>query len=71
MACDTDLEISAGASPGEFTTRVVHAASGGEPSVVSPGEQQLRQVGQQLFDALFNGAVLSAYRASLRVASTK
>src|SRR5271166_6340985 len=34
MACDIELEIFAGSSPGEFTTRVVNAPSGGEPSAV-------------------------------------
>lgn len=97
MACDIELEIGAGASPGEFTTRVVDAPSGGEPSVttlldvdgllrdrnaleaavlasgvsgrgLSAAEQQLRQVGTQLFDALFSGPVMGIYRASLGVA---
>jgi hypothetical protein len=36
--------------------------------VLSPGEQQLRTVGQELFDALFSGPVGEAYRESARSA---
>lgn len=94
MSCDIELEIGAGSGPSEFITRVVRAASGGEPSagmhldvdgllqnrdallttvlasavpgrpIRSRGAEQLRRVGQQLFDALFSGPVRGAYRAS-------
>jgi hypothetical protein len=37
----------------------------------SPGEQLLRDVGRQLFDAVFSGEVGSAYRASYAVASER
>ncbi|MET0454931.1 MAG: CHAT domain-containing protein [Mycobacterium sp.] len=39
--------------------------------ILSPGEQRLRIVGQQLFDALFSGPVGEAYRASADAASAR
>ena len=36
-----------------------------------PGKQQLQNVGQQLFEAVFSGDVGSAYRASYAVASDR
>jgi hypothetical protein len=39
--------------------------------VGTPGEQQLRRVGQQLFEALFSGPVAGTYRASLAVAQER
>ncbi len=39
--------------------------------VVPAHEQQLRRVGQQLFDALLSGSVLGTYRASLGVAQQR
>ena len=101
MSCNIELEIGAGSGPGEFITRVVHAASGGEPSatmrldvdgllrdrdtlettvlasavparlVRSGGAEKLRDIGQQLFEALFSGPVRDAYRASKGVAVQK
>jgi hypothetical protein len=35
MSCDIELEIGAGSSPGEFTTRVVRAPAAGEPAAVA------------------------------------
>lgn len=35
MACDIELEVGAGATPGEYSVRVVRAVSGGEPVVVT------------------------------------
>ena len=101
MACKIELEICATSSPDEFTTRVISAPSGGEPSAVarldvdgllrdrdtlettvlasavtgrktvSSDEEQLRQMGRLLFDALFSGPVLGTYRASLGVAQQR
>ena len=101
MACKIELEIDAASTPEEFTTRVISAPSGGEPSarvqldaegllrdrealettvlasavagrkIVSSHEQQLRQMGRVLFDALFSGAVLGTYRASVGVAQQR
>ena len=96
MACEIELEVGIGAAPGELTTRVVNAVSGGEPSattlldvttllqdrdaleqaVLASGtgaglpatEERLRDVGRQLFEALFVGPVLGTYRASMGVA---
>ncbi|OBH15181.1 CHAT domain-containing protein [Mycobacterium sp. E3247] len=97
MSCEIELEIGPGAKGGEFTTRVVRAASGGEPAAtarldvdgllrnrdaleamvvasgvtgrgLAPAEQELQRVGAELFDALFSGAVLGTYRASLGMA---
>jgi hypothetical protein len=39
--------------------------------IVPAHEQQLRRVGQQLFDALLSGSVLGTYRASLGVAQQR
>lgn len=35
MACEIELEVGAGAGPGDVTARVVNAVSGGEPSVTT------------------------------------
>ena len=100
MSCEIELEIGAGAGPGEFTTRVINAPAGGQPSAVvqldvdrllrdrqaletavllsalprrglSDSEDQLRQVGRQLFDAVFSGPVLGAYQSSLGAAQQR
>src|SRR3954452_22906934 len=98
MVSEIELEIGAGAEPGEFGTRVVRAASGGQPTarmqldvdrllrdrdnventgpasvvmarrVLPVGEQQLRQIRQELFGSLFVGPVYGAYRASMGAA---
>jgi hypothetical protein len=47
----------------DLETAVLASAVTGR-RVLSPGEQRLRTVGQQLFDALFTGLVGEAYRAS-------
>jgi hypothetical protein len=47
-------------------------ASGASGRRIAPAhEQQLRRVGQQLFDALLSGSVLGTYRASLGVAQQR
>jgi hypothetical protein len=46
---------------------VLASASAGR-RILSPGEQRLRDVGRQLFDALFSGPVHEAYRASVSAA---
>jgi hypothetical protein len=43
---------------------VVLASAATSRRIFSPGEQRLRDVGQQLFEALFSGSVNEAYRAS-------
>jgi hypothetical protein len=47
---------------------VVLASAATSRRVFSPGEQRLRDVGQQLFEALFTGPVNEAYRASASAA---
>ena len=44
---------------------------GNGPKYSLPGEQRLRAVGQQLFEALFSGPVGEAYRASVDSASAR
>jgi CHAT domain-containing protein len=47
---------------------VVLASAATSRRIFSPGEQRLRDVGQQLFEALFSGPVNEAYRASASTA---
>ena len=54
----------------DLETAVLASAVAGR-RILSPGEQRLRTVGQQLFDALFSGAVGEAYRASAASASSR
>ena len=49
---------------------VLASASAGR-RILSPGEQRLRDVGRQLFDALFSGPVHEAYRASVSAADQR
>jgi hypothetical protein len=94
-----EVAVGVGSRPGEYSVRVVRAASGGEPhgvlhldvegllrrrsgienavlasaaqarsGVVPAVEQPLRSTGQEMFEALFTGAVGETYRASLAVA---
>jgi hypothetical protein len=101
MAFFFELEFGPVSGPGEFTTRVVNAPSGGtQPAAVqldvekllrdrdalettvlasavtarrllTGPEQELRQVGRSLFDAMFSGPVLGAYRASVATAQQR
>ena len=50
---------------------VVLASAATGRRVLSPGEQRLRDVGRQLFDALFSGPVHEAYRASVSAADQR
>jgi hypothetical protein len=98
MTSEIEVEIGPGATAGSYVARVLHAASGGEPSavldldvdtllghraalenavllsavtsrrVVPVEEVTLRDVGQQLFDALFTQDIGNVYRASTMVA---
>ncbi|BDX29898.1 hypothetical protein TUM20985_04450 [Mycobacterium antarcticum] len=54
----------------DLETAVLASAVSGR-RLLSPGEQRLRTVGQQLFDALFSGAVGEAYRASVDSANAR
>ena len=54
----------------DLETAVLASAVTGR-RILSPGEQRLRTVGQQLFDALFSGPVGEAYRASVDSASAR
>ncbi len=54
----------------DLETAVLASAVTGR-RVLSPGEQRLRTVGQQLFDALFTGPVGEAYRASTTSAEAR
>ncbi|MGE5697014.1 MAG: CHAT domain-containing protein [Candidatus Sericytochromatia bacterium] len=47
---------------------VVLASAATSRRILTPGEQRLRGVGQQLFEALFSGPVYEAYRASVSAA---
>ena len=47
---------------------VVLASAATSRRIFSPGEQRLRDIGQQLFEALFSGPVNEAYRASASTA---
>ncbi len=64
------MQLDAGAYLGaldDLETIVLASASAGR-RILSPGEQRLRDVGRQLFDALFSGPVHEAYRASVSAA---
>lgn len=50
---------------------VVLASAATGRRVLSPGEQRLRDVGRQLFDALFSGPVHEVYRASVSAADQR
>jgi CHAT domain len=50
---------------------VVLASAAASRRTLSPGEQRLRDVGQQLFEALFCGPVQATYRASARAADER
>ena len=54
----------------DLETAVLASAVAGR-RVLSPGEQRLRSVGQQLFDALFTGQVGETYRASATAAGAR
>ena len=54
----------------DLETAVLASAVTGR-RILSPSEQRLRTVGQQLFDALFSGPVGEAYRASVDSASAQ
>ena len=54
----------------DLETAVLASAVTGR-RILSPGEQRLRAIGQQLFDALFSGPVGEAYRASVDSASAR
>jgi len=48
---------------------VVLASAATSRRICSPGEQRLRNVGQQLFEPLFSGPIYEAYRTSASAAS--
>jgi CHAT domain-containing protein len=54
----------------DLETIVLASASAGR-RILSPGEQRLRDIGRQLFDALFSGPVHEAYRASVSAADQR
>lgn len=49
----------------------VLASAAASRRVFAPGEQRLRDIGRQLFEALFRGAVRDAYRASTTAAGAR
>jgi hypothetical protein len=67
------MQLDAGAYLGalEDLETVVLASAAAGRRILSPGEQRLRDVGRQLFDALFSGAVHEAYRASVSAADQR
>jgi len=67
------MQLDAGAYLGaleELETVVLASAAAGR-RILSPGEQRLRDVGRQLFDALFSGPVHEVYRASVSAADQR
>jgi hypothetical protein len=76
-ACDGEptatMQLDAGAylsALNDLEMIVLASASAGR-RILSPGEQRLRDVGRQLFDALFSGPVHEAYRASVSAADQR
>ena len=67
------MQLDAGAYLGalEDLETVVLASAAAGRRILSPGEQRLRDVGRQLFDALFSGPVHEAYRASVSAADQR
>jgi hypothetical protein len=61
---DSGVTTRTVASPADLETAVLASAVTGR-RILSPGEQRLRTVGQQLFDSLFSGPVGEAYRTSV------
>jgi hypothetical protein len=67
------MQLDAGAylsALDDLETVVLASAAAGR-RILSPGEQRLRDVGRQLFDALFSGPVHEAYRASVSAADQR
>ena len=67
------MQLDAGTYLGaldDLETVVLASAAAGR-RILSPGEQRLRDVGRQLFDALFSGPVHEAYRASVSAADQR
>ena len=76
-ACDGEptatMQLDAGAylsALNDLEMIVLASASAGR-RILSAGEQRLRDVGRQLFDALFSGPVHEAYRASVSAADQR
>ena len=67
------MQLDAGAYLGalEDLETVVLASAAAGRRILSPGEQRLRDVGRQLFDALFSGPVHEVYRASVSAADQR
>ncbi|WP_319457603.1 MULTISPECIES: CHAT domain-containing protein [unclassified Mycobacterium] len=69
----TTMQLDAGAfitSRDDLETAVLASAVAGR-RILSPGEQRLRTVGTELFDALFSGPVGETYRASANAANLR
>jgi hypothetical protein len=64
------MQLDAGAYLGALNDleMIVLASASAGRRILSAGEQRLRDVGRQLFDALFSGPVHEAYRASVSAA---
>jgi hypothetical protein len=69
----TTMQLDTGAfitSRDDLETAVLASAVAGR-RILSPGEQRLRTVGTELFDALFSGPVGDAYRTSANAANLR